>query len=211
MRLVKLTKLKIVNFLIASFLPMLPLICHSFDGQSKKALDLSVSTYVANYTDSFATLDSLNIERSNFYFYNSKNELIFSSGDTIYSAYDASVTADADNFFHRKNYRLNFTGILKTASRGEILLLGFDSGVSSNKLKIRPAIKLGYVNTYEPHADFYISYSISKWIGGSISETPCLDAYDRLYTCRNLISWTDRSPLKSKHKISYGFKLTFLY
>lgn len=197
--------------LISVVFLILPSFLYAFDDQIGKALSLSLSTYIQNYGQSFVAVDSFNAEKSQYYFYRADNKLLFSSGEDIYSQYDNRVSVNAYEFFNRKNYRINFTGIFKTQAKGEIIIFGFDSGTSSNKLKINPAIKFGYINSYELRPNFYISYGVSKWFGGSISESPCLDSYDRAYSCRHLVSWSDRKPLISHMKTSYGLRLLYSY
>lgn len=143
------------------------MVASSSDWQIRKSLNLSLSTYVTNYTESFVALDTFVIEKNNFHFYNAKNELIFSSNSAIVSAYDESVVVSAYNFFNRESYRLNFTGLYKTKRKGEFVLFGFDSGTSSNKLKLRPAIKLGYINTLNIIPKLYFSFGFSAWYGGA--------------------------------------------
>ncbi len=187
-----------------------PSVSYSFDSGVGKALNLSRSSYITGFADTFWVLDGLILENTPRHFYDANNNLIFSSDENIYSLYDSSVVALGDDFFKR-NYRLNLTGLYKTNRKGELILFGLDSGVSSNKLSISPAIKLGYVNTVMMKSQFYLSFGLSKWYGGVIKEVPCLDSYDRLYSCRNLISWLDRTPLAYRLKTSYGVKLTYIY
>ena len=92
-----------------------------------------------------------------------------------------------------------------------IILFGFDSGTSSEKINIKPAIKLGYVNSFKLSSSLFFTLGFSRWYGGKVSEAPCVDVYDRLYSCRYLISWLDVNPLSVNHDISYAFKLTYLY
>lgn len=192
------------------YLLFYPSVSYSVDSGIGRELNLSRFSYITGYADSFWVIDGLILENKARHFYDANNNLIFSGDENIYSIYDDSVTMSANNYFKR-NYRLNLTGLYKTNRKGEFILFGLDSGVFSDKLKIAPAIKLGYVNTIMIKKQFYISFGASKWYGGTISEIPCVDSYDRLYSCRNLISWLDRIPLPDLGKVSYGIRFTYLY
>ena len=199
------------HIILTGVILITPFNSHAYDNQIKKAFTLSTSSYIRNYTNSFISLDDLTIENADRYFYDAAGKLIFSSDKTIYSLYDRSVTANADDFFKKNNYRFNFTGIFKTNNIAEIILFGFDSGASSEKININPAIKLGYVNSFKLSSSLFFTLGFSRWYGGQVSETPCVDVYDRLYSCRYLISWLDVNPLSVNHHTSYAFRLTYLY
>jgi hypothetical protein len=77
---------------------------------------------------------------------------------------------------------------------GTVYSIGFDSGVRTKKLSIKPSLFLGFAQAYAFSNRQHVAISVGHWFGGSISESPCIDAYDRQYWCPNLTAWEDYEP-----------------
>ena len=125
----------------------------------------------------------------------------------VSSAYDRSIKSDVSGFYNYSGYRYKF--ILNTLpfQPGQIISVGFDSGVNASKLNIRPSFLLGYVDTYKVSERSLFNLSVGSWLGGHISESPCLDSYDRAYWCQNLTAWSDYHPNYPKQTSYIDMKL----
>jgi len=76
-----------------------------------------------------------------------------------------------------------------------IYSIGFDSGVSAEKIKIQKSLFLGAAHVIQLQKKSHLVISAGSWFGGRIKELPCYDAYDREYWCQNLTSWADYKPV----------------
>ena len=79
-------------------------------------------------------------------------------------------------------------------SPNTIYSIGFDTGVSTAKISIKPSIFLGVTHVFGINKNSYFLVGGGAWFGGKVSETACYDSYDRAYWCQNLTAWSDYQP-----------------
>ena len=119
----------------------------------------------------------------------------------VRSAYDSSVQHDVSKFYRPDKMHVNAMMHYAGRRAGEVFSFGFDSGFSATKMKVKPALFFGYARAFEVTKTTAVSMSAGGWLGGKVSEKPCLDAYDREYYCPTLTAWTDyRPPRRRLHQ-----------
>ena len=121
-------------------------------------------------------------------------EMIYARPAIVSSAYDRSVTYDVSGFYKPSSPRLNAVMNYSGWHAGEIFSFGFDTGFSAEKIRVKPAFFLGYTRAFRLGEMTHLTLGMGSWFGGGVSETPCLDEYDREYWCPALIAWTDYAP-----------------
>ena len=176
-----------------------------------KAMHLSLLSKFNDDLSNIFIVHNLTIDNDKFTFSNFNDNEIFSSDGLVRSAYDSSVTYSIEGLLERSDYRFNLTGFLLLNKPGDLISLGLDSGASSAKLAIKPAFRIGYASTIALTKSTYISYFFDTWLGGGITEQPCIDEYERSYSCRNLIAWADRTPIKQSNSSVIALKYTFIF
>ena len=127
----------------------------------------------------------------------------------VASAYDRSVRHDLSRFYRPDKPRLRFKMRYAGRRSGEVISFGIDTGYAAEKIRVRPALFLGYARAIEVRKNFYLTAGISGYLGGRVSEEACFDAYDRAYYCPTLTAWSDyRRP---KHRAAVHGSLVFTY
>jgi len=136
---------------------------------------------------------------------------VFSAPNITPSGYDGSVIYDLSDFYNGVNKpRLNFILNYASENYGEIFSLGFDSGAKAKKVELDKSFFVGYTRSVFTRNSYIFSFSTGVWLTGSLSESPCVDAYDREYHCPTLTAWSDYSPRKHNRRSYYiDFRLTF--
>lgn len=123
---------------------------------------------------------------------------IMYSPRVVSSGYDSSVKYDVSRFYKSDKIRLNM--MIQYAGRiaGEIFSAGLDTGHHAQKIKIEPAFFVGYARAFQMTERASVTLGFGGWFGGTISEKPCIDYYDREYYCGTLTAWTDYKPVKNR-------------
>lgn len=149
------------------------------------------------------------------YLLRADGEYIYQNSTNVVSNYYfLDPSANIKNFtynvahFYKSNrprfkVMLHYSGWLK----GAVFSFGADSGHNSQKIKLKPAIFVGYTQAFRLNATSYIAFGAGAWFGGKIKETPCLDDYNRRYWCHNLTAWSDRP--KQRNRLTQYVNITF--
>ena len=140
--------------------------------------------------------------KSNEFFVNSSGATVIVANKLLSSGYDADISYDVSEFYKKNNYRAKFISNFVLNNPNTIFSVGFDSGVSADKIKIEKNLFLGLAHAFQIDKRSHIVISLGSWFGGRIKESPCYDLYDREYWCQNLTSWADYKPEYPKN-LSY--------
>lgn len=180
----------------------------AFDFQLNKSLYISEKIKIQGMKLKYFWIDDMILEREDGIFINGNDRTIYKNSGVVFSEYDSSVSYDVSKFYKKNRYRLNLALACKPSYNDGVIFFRLDSGSYSDKLIINPSFKLGYAYTFKLNKSTFIGFGISKWFGGEVFERPCLDDYDRAYSCRNLVSWLDKQPLFANLPTSYGLRFS---
>ena len=156
--------------------------------------DISINSKLANANLPLPYLSRLSVQKNPASINNSSGLSIMSSPGNVNSGYDSAISYDVSDFYRLNKPRLQTALAVPSSLPGEYFMIGLDSGVSSQKLKIGNGLFLGYTNTIDLNQDTFFNYSFGSWFGGKVKETPCYDSYDRAYACKSLTAWSDYKP-----------------
>jgi len=127
---------------------------------------------------------------------NSGFTTLLAAPPSVTSIYDSSSTThDLTSFYTAQNIRTHF--ILNYFIPGTSILVsgGYDTGSKAQKITISPTSFIG-VSTYkriDPNSAIF--FMMGGWQRERVTETPCVDSYEREYWCANLSAWSDHTPL----------------
>ncbi len=138
-------------------------------------------------------------EKSNDLFLNSSGSTIIVANKIVTSGYDSDVSYDVTKFYSKNNNRIKLISNFVLNQPNTIYSIGFDSGVSADKIKIEKNLFFGFAHVIQFKKRSHMLISFGSWFGGSIKESPCYDLYDREYWCQNLTSWADYKPAYPKN------------
>lgn len=112
--------------------------------------------------------------------------------DKVCSIYDSSVCFDVGPFYAPKTPQILLSGFWMLDGN-HALTFGLDTGFSSPKLTVSPALLLGLSKRWflSEKRDSQFIVEASGWMGQSVSHTPCYDQFNRAYYCANLSAWSD--------------------
>ena len=113
-------------------------------------------------------------------------QLITNIPDTVSAFYDPTIKHDIKHFYQAQNHKLSVITGLSPSTRWGIFTIGYDNGHKSQKLTIDKAYLLGYTNQFALSRNLSLLVSGYSWIGGDITERPCLDSFDREFACLTL-------------------------
>lgn len=99
--------------------------------------------------------------------------------------------------FYKKKPRINMVVHYAGRVPGEALSLGVDSGFSAKKIQLKPALFIGYTRALQLQENTYVALNANSWLGGGVSEQPCMDNYNREYYCPTLTAWSDYKPIEN--------------
>ena len=142
-------------------------------------------------------VSELDVRREvNVFSSNSGHNTVLAVPSKVVSAYDSTSTAhDLTPFYAAQNIRTHF--ILNYFVPGTTLLVswGYDSGSKAQKISLSPTTFLGLSSYKRINSSSALFFTMGGWQKQRITETPCVDSYDRQYWCANLSAWSDHSPL----------------
>jgi hypothetical protein len=167
-------------------------------------IQTSMTAYTEQVTPVSFWISSFSSEKKPMYFTNASGMSILANPSSVVSGYDSTSTRyNVSSFYALQNDRQRLIGHINGFSKGELFSIGYDSGISAQKLNVNNAFYAGYTKTMSFTKSSLTSVSFGSWFGGKISESPCLDSYNRQYSCQTLTAWSDYHP-------SYPRPLTFL-
>lgn len=136
--------------------------------------------------------------------------ILLNISDSVSSIYDPTTSYDVGRFFKPQGSRLSFI-VNWGPITGTVWSVGIDTGYRSQKLKLNPSIFFGTTSSWQTGKNQTISFGLGAWLGGKVNETPCLDDYDREYSCSTLTAWADKNPVnQSSYKyLDLRFKQLF--
>lgn len=128
------------------------------------------------------------------YFYDVSDQAIAPRPRLVRSGYDEAISYDLSDMYSYQKPRAALILNFAITTPGTVYSIGFDSGVRTRKLTLKPSFFVGFAQAYALSSREHFAISFGHWFGGSISESPCIDAYDREYWCANLTAWEDYKP-----------------
>ena len=113
---------------------------------------------------------------------------------SVCSIYDNAICHDVSGFYKAAMPQILLSGYYKLDGNNAITW-GIDTGFSSQKLSVSPAIMLGISKRWylSEKRDAQFVFELSGWLGQSVNHTPCYDSFNRAYYCGNLSAWSDFS------------------
>jgi hypothetical protein len=159
-----------------------------------------------------AWLSAVNVDpRNGIGFLNSSGKLILGGMTIVPSAYDSHITHDISEFYSKDKERLKIISNFIFNSPNTIYSLGYDSGVTAKKIKIKSSLFLGVNHVVNLSKAFHFSIGGGAWLGGKIIESPCHDSYDRAFYCPTLTAWSDYQPSYPRPYRYLDLRLTYRY
>lgn len=155
---------------------------------------------MAGYKAEFPFVSHFSLRSEDGLFLRSTGELAFRAPSQASSAYDAAVVHDLSEFYRAKRARTAFIVNQHLGNSGYLLSLGYDSGSRSEKFQVARSAYLGLAKSFRLKHGSALYVSAGRWLGGAVTESACLDAYDREYWCPNLTAWQDRPGLKNRRE-----------
>jgi len=125
----------------------------------------------------------------------------------VVSGYDTSVKYYVGNLYQANSDRFQFILNIPGFEKGQYFSIGYDNGVQSQKLSMNQSIFLGFSQSFQIAKQTLFNIGAGTWLGGNISESPCVDSYDRQYWCQNLTSWNDYHPNYPRHLSYIDFRI----
>jgi len=140
-------------------------------------------------------VSSFSSEKKPAYFTNASGMTVMGNPSSVVSAYDSTSTRySVSNFYALQNDHQRLVGHISGFTKGELFSIGYDSGISTQKLNVNNAIYAGYTKTMSFTKSSLTAVSFGSWFGGKTSESPCVDSYGRQYSCQSLTAWGDYKP-----------------
>ena len=171
---------------------------HSFAADAftrNYAIQTSMTSYTEQIKPVGFWISSFSSEKNPVYFTNASGLSIMANPTSAVSSYDSTSTRyGMSSFYALKNDHQRLVGHIDGFSKGELFSIGYDSGINSQKLNVNNALYAGYTKTMSFTKSSLTSISFGSWFGGRVSESPCVDSYNRQYSCRTLTAWSDYHP-----------------
>jgi hypothetical protein len=151
-------------------------------------------------------ITQLYVQREQGQFTLSSGQSLMSVSSSVASGYDASIAHQIGDFYQANNLRQRWVMNYLHPQTHWLISLGYDSGTQADKLSIEPSVFLGAAKNFELAKHHQLLVSWGQWLGGKVTERPCLDAYDREYWCPNLTAWKDKPMLNTDPGKYYELK-----
>ena len=112
-----------------------------------------------------------------------------------------TVDHDVSHFYKPEKLQLNLVMHYAGRQAGEIISFGFDSGFSAEKLKVKPALFVGYTRAFQVAKSTHISVGMGGWFGGKVSHKPCHSEGlpEHKFYCQTVIPWSDYQRYSRQH------------
>lgn len=180
---------------------IIPLAAFSGDSQHRSSIsNLALASAIDRPLRNMFWISNLEItDKSNDFFINSSGATVIVANKIVSSAYDSDISYDVSKFYQKNNNRIRLVSNFILNKPNTIYSIGFDSGVSSEKIKIKKNFFLGLSHVVRVENKSHIVLSAGSWFGGDVKELPCYDFFDREYWCQNLTSWADYRPIYPKN------------
>ena len=137
------------------------------------------------------------------------DQYLYARPEVVRSGYDQSVAHNVEHFYKPAAPRVKMIMHYSGWHEGEVFTFGFDTGFSAAKIEMEPALFIGYTRAFQVAELTHITLGVGSWFGGRVSESPCLDSYDREYWCPALTAWTDYAP--PRRRLSRYIHLTLTH
>jgi hypothetical protein len=158
-------------------------------------IQASMTSYTGQMQPLPFWMSSYSSEKKPLYITNASGTSIMANPVSVVSAYDSTSTRfNVSNFYAFQNDRQKLIGHINGFTKGELFSIGYDSGVNAQKLNVNNAFYAGYTKTMSFSKSSLTSISFGSWFGGRVSESPCIDSYNRQYSCQTLTAWSDYHP-----------------
>ena len=131
-------------------------------------------------------------------FLKNTGEVLFNAPERALSGYDSAIAHNVGDFYQANNNRVNIIINKYVGNTGVLTSVGFDGGSRAAKFNVSNSKYLGLARSFAFGGRSTLYLSTGRWFGGEVSETPCIDSYDREYWCPNLTAWIDRPVIKSR-------------
>ena len=127
---------------------------------------------------------------------------------SVVHSYSGAVRYDVSRFYKPDAPQINIIMHYADRTPGEIISLGLDSGYRAEKIRVNPALFLAYTRAVKITRQSYLTAAIGGWLGGTVTEKPCMDSFDREYYCPTLTAWRDYRPAKRQLQRYYWLMWT---
>lgn len=177
---------------------MTPGAVYAFDLLHRVHVDRALRYHAwSDYKIELPFISELDVRREvNVFSSNSGRNTILAVPSKVVSVYDStSAEHDLSPFYTAQNIRTHF--ILNYFVPGTTLLVswGYDSGSKAQKIAISPTAFLGLSSYKRINSNSAVFFTMGGWQKQRVTETPCVDSYQRQYWCANLSAWSDYSTL----------------
>ncbi|WP_462137261.1 hypothetical protein [Candidatus Mycalebacterium sp.] len=123
----------------------------------------------------------------------------------VVHSYSETVEYDVSRFYRPNGMQAKMVLHYAGRTAGEIFSVGFDTGFSAEKIRVNPALFVGYTRTFQVAKQTLVAVGAGGWVGGKVSENPCRDEYNRAYYCPTLTAWSDHR--QSRRRLQQHFQL----
>ncbi len=196
----------ILNRVAIALIALAPILAWADSNYRHHVMNVSMASAVSDLEPKLVWPASLSMTSDVTSFDTAGGDYILPSPKNVASAYDSEIRHDVSSFYRTKKDRINMILGFTLWGPGTVISVGYDSGVKAEKLSIKRALFLGVNHTVRLRKNTYLGFGLGKWIGGRISETPCVDTYDREYWCQNLTAWSEYVPSYPKVYQYAGFR-----
>ena len=126
-------------------------------------------------------------------------------------SYDSSIQHDIRPYYKPHKVRIKSVNAHFSSDNDTWFLFGFDTGFSSEKIKVHPALYLGLLKKHEITRNSFVDYSFLLNIGGHIKDISCKDDYQREYYCGNLRAWRDFNRPRTQTIQAVQFRYSYFF
>ena len=142
---------------------------------------------------------------------NSGVTTLLAAPSKVASIYDSTSTSfDVTPFYTAQNIRAHLILNYFIPDTPILLSVGYDTGSKAQKISISSTRFIGLSSYKRINSNSAIFFMMGGWQREIITETPCVDSYEREYWCANLSAWSDHTPLAPSAfrfiDIKYEFK-----
>lgn len=137
-------------------------------------------------------ISQFEVKKEGGFFSSNSGVDVFSAPQKVTSAYDPSVSYDLTDFYTSRVNRIRIVVNQFIPDTPLMISGGYDSGSAAPKITISPTFFIGLSGYKKLDRRLYFYFTSGAWQQQKVTESPCVDEYDREYWCPRLIAWTDR-------------------